>query len=124
MLLLKQKGFGTKWCSWIYSILHTNKLAPIINGEPTKWIKASRGLKQGDPLSAFLFILVSDVLDRIFKLAGANGLITGIGTSSISRDIHCIQYADDTIIFCSDSKVHISNIKFILYSLRTSYLQA
>lgn len=58
--LPKIKRFGAKWCSWISNILFSIKIALLINGETTRWIKTNHELKQGDPLIISLPIHLSD----------------------------------------------------------------
>ena len=76
--LLEAKGFGSKWCKWIISILHSSKMAILIIGEPTIWIQARKGLKQGDSLSPLLFALVAKI-NCLLKLIARNNMIRGIG---------------------------------------------
>lgn len=48
-------GFNVKCRAWIYSNVFSGNMVVIVNGSPTPEIKTQRGLKQGDPLTPFLF---------------------------------------------------------------------
>nr|GEY11028.1 RNA-directed DNA polymerase, eukaryota, reverse transcriptase zinc-binding domain protein [Tanacetum cinerariifolium] len=65
--ILKKFRFGEKWCKWIQSCLHSSRSSVIINGSHTKEFQFHNGLKQGDPLSFFLFILVMKSLHILFQ---------------------------------------------------------
>ncbi|GJV15281.1 F-box domain containing protein [Tanacetum coccineum] len=66
--ILKSFGFGDKWRRWIAGCLNSAKGSVLVNRSPTLEFKFHRGLKQGDPLSPFLFILVMESLhhDAVF----------------------------------------------------------
>ena len=56
--VLNTFGFGPKWCSWIRGSLSSGKASILVNGSPTSEFQFHQGLKQGDPLALFLFILI------------------------------------------------------------------
>lgn len=88
------------------------KVAVLVNGEATNWIKTKRGVRQEDLLSPFLFLLVAECLARMANEAISNILIKGLGPSNESR-VTLIQFADDTFFFCEARKKDIRNLKFL-----------
>ena len=76
--VLEKMGFDRTWRGWIWSCLSSVEMSIIINGSPSKPFKMERGLRQEDPLSPFLFVLVADVLNKILNRAIQNGLVEGM----------------------------------------------
>ncbi|XP_071695504.1 uncharacterized mitochondrial protein AtMg01250-like [Rutidosis leptorrhynchoides] len=98
---MEMMGFGNKWRKWILSCLQSASFSILVNGSPTSEFKLERGVRQGDPLSPFLFILVAKGLNVLTKKAVRNRCFSGV---EIGRDkilISHLQYADDTIFFGS-----------------------
>src|ERR1041385_187582 len=67
--VLQQLGFGERWRSWVCGLLATSTMKVMVNGVPGNTIYSCKGLRQGDPLSPMLFILVMEPLQRLFGLA-------------------------------------------------------
>ena len=67
--VLQGRGFSTKWISWILQIPSSSKSAVIVNGCPGPRINCKRGLRQGDPLSPYLFLLVAEILKKLIREA-------------------------------------------------------
>ncbi|GJW04814.1 RNA-directed DNA polymerase, eukaryota [Tanacetum coccineum] len=94
--VLNSFGFGSKWRSWIRGSLISGKASILVNGSPTSEFQFHRGLKQGDPLAPFLFILIMESLHLSFSRAVEAGIFTGIGIS-YSLTISHLFYADDAV---------------------------
>nr|KYP63095.1 LINE-1 reverse transcriptase isogeny [Cajanus cajan] len=62
-------GFPPKWCNWIAECLQTSRVSVLVNGSPTEEFSMSKGLRQGDPLTPFLFLIVAEGLNVLFKKA-------------------------------------------------------
>ena len=75
--VLEKKGFSPKWRKWMRGCLSSVSYAILVNDNAKGWVKASRGLRQGDPLSPFLFTIVADVLSRMLLKAEERNLMEG-----------------------------------------------
>ena len=60
-------GFDHSWTRWILSLITTTFFSVFIKGVPYKPFNPSRGIRQGDPLSPFIFILMSEGLGRMLN---------------------------------------------------------
>jgi hypothetical protein len=76
MLEMLNRGFSLKWTDWLAAVLKTSSSVVILNGSDGSRINHLRGLRQGDPLSPYLFILAMDTLGRLFDIATEEGHLT------------------------------------------------
>jgi hypothetical protein len=84
--VLRQHGFGPRWVRWIISLLSSANTRVLVNGAAGNKVRHGRGLRQGDPLSPLLFVLIMDVVAAMFRAAEASGVLSpflrGYGTAS------------------------------------------
>lgn len=100
--VLKRKGFCDKWIGWIEVCISIVSYQVIVKGKRTRTIRPSRGLRQGDPLSFYLFILVVDVLSRMMEEHVTKGNIQGIRPKARCPKIHHICFVVDSLFFIRD----------------------
>nr|GEY59362.1 RNA-directed DNA polymerase, eukaryota [Tanacetum cinerariifolium] len=111
--ILKKFGFGEKWCKWIQNCLRSSRGLVILNGSPTQEFQFYKGLKQGDPLSPFLFILIMESLHLAFQRVEDAGLFKGIKLGS-SVSISHIFYADDAVFVGQWCESNINTLVHVL----------
>ncbi|XLR04694.1 hypothetical protein S83_070892, partial [Arachis hypogaea] len=113
-MVLQKMGFGLRWRAWVKECVTTASMSVLINGSPSKPFRMERGLRQGDPLSPFLFVLVVDVLHRMVGEAVRNGRISPLLVGRDNIELSHLQFADDTILFCPQDTEIILNYKRLL----------
>ena len=77
-LVLEKFGFPPNFVKQIQAYISSPCIAPIINGRPSDFFKAKRGIMQGFPLSPFLYILVVDSPRRRLNRLLEEGMILGL----------------------------------------------
>ena len=91
MQILQKYGFGIDLVSWIKTILNNQESCIINCGKATKYFKLERGARQGDTISAYLFILVLEIFFIYVK-----------GLNIFKHELSYTAYADDTTFFLKD----------------------
>ena len=112
--VLEKKGFSPRWRKWMRSCLSTVSFAILVNGNAKGWVKASRGLRQGDPLSPFLFTIMADVLSRMLLRAEERNVLEGFRVGRNRTRVSHLQFADDTIFFFSAREEDMMTLKNVL----------
>ncbi|RVW30453.1 putative ribonuclease H protein [Vitis vinifera] len=110
-------GFGSKWVGWMWSCVSSAKFSILVNGVPAGFFPNTRGLRQGDPLSPYLFVMGMEILDVLIRRAVEGGYLTGCnirGGSRTSLNISHLFFADDTVVFCEANKDQVSHLSWIL----------
>lgn len=118
--VLQQMGFDEKWISWVMQSVTTVTYSFLINGQPRGSVTPQRGLRQGDPLSPFLFIICSSVLSGLCQNAQDSGTLRGLQISRTGPAVNHLLFADDTMLFARTDERSCST----LYRIITDYEEA
>lgn len=99
LAVMEKMGFDSRWRSLILGCISSVNFAIILNGQPGPKFAPSRGLRQGDPLSPYLFLLVSEVLSLRIQQSSDQGWLRGIQMNKPGPTISHIVFANDTLVF-------------------------
>ena len=106
--VMKRMGIGKRWLAWITWCMSIASFSILINGTPMGFFRSTRGLRQGDPLSPYLFVLGMDILSRLINKVVEGKFLTGCkfrgrGEEKEELVLSHLLYADDTLLFYKDN---------------------
>eukprot|EP00253_Pinus_taeda_P019935 PITA_19935 len=97
-VVLRAYGFDHNWIRWVMSLVSTVSFSILLNGSPSRTFMPSRDLRQGDPLSPFLFVLMMEGLGRAIKMENVEGRIQGLKLTPDGATTTHQQFVDDTML--------------------------
>ena len=112
--VLEKKGFSPKWRKWMRDGLSTVSFAVLVNGNAKGWVKAFIGLRQGHPLSTFLFTLVINVLSMMLLRTEERNTLEGFSMGRNKTRMFHLQFVDDTIFFSNTREEDLQTLKSLL----------
>ena len=109
--ILLSMNFSDKWIDWIMECVTFVQYSLLINGSPTKTFFSSRGLRQGDPISHYLFLFCANILSiALFKNENKKK-IKGITVGKNGIPFTHLLFADDSLFFFKIDKTTPTNLK-------------
>ena len=100
-VVMCKMGFSEIWITWIMRCITSVQYTVLINGQPRGNIIPGRGLRQGDPLSPFIFILCKEALVCLLNHADNQGKITRMCVTCACPSVSHLLFADDSLFFCN-----------------------
>ena len=111
--MLRAYGFDPIWINWIMTCVTSVKFSVRFNGHLLESFHPSRGLRQGDPLSPYLFLFVAEALSLLLKDACDKGGLKDFHLNRHAPGISHLLFADDTLQFFkanADQAIYAKNV--------------
>ena len=107
-------GFAGSFVATIMSCIKSVSYSVLLNGVPSRTIKPSRGLRQGDSLSPYLFLLCAMGLQGLLHKAESDGTIRGVSICRNGPRVSHLFFADDSVLFYRAKEFECQEILHIL----------
>ena len=98
--IMRRMGFNEGWINLIMLCVKTVNYSVLVNGEPCGMINPTRGIRQGDPISPFLFLLCTEGLNGLLKKVEGNRDIHGFSLCRRGPKLTHLLFADNSLLFC------------------------
>jgi len=112
--VMRRMGFHDKWVEWMSMCMESVNYQVLVNGERVGPITPKRGLRQGDPLSPYLFIICAEGLSALLKKSEASGDIHGVKVCRGAPILTHLLFVDDCFLFCRANLSENTKLKEIL----------
>jgi len=116
-------GFPTNMVNIIMKCIRSVKFSILINGHATDYFSPQRGIRQGDPLSPYLFILCAEVLSSMITQSQIAGNLTGLAIAKNDVPITHLLFVDDSLMFCRADEKDAEELNSILVSYQKAFGQ-
>jgi hypothetical protein len=108
---LEKLGFASAWIGSVMRCVTAVRYAVRVNGELTMPVIPSRGIRQGDPISTYLFLLYTEGLSCLLNARQIDGTLSGIQNRRSGPTISHLLFADDSIFFAKSDTASVEASK-------------
>ncbi|GAU14347.1 hypothetical protein TSUD_309070 [Trifolium subterraneum] len=114
-MVMRKMSFPRLWRKWMSECVCTATASVLVNGSPTDEFPLERGLREGDPLSPFLFLLAAEGLNVMMSALVQSNLFQGYSIGAENRTVVShLQFADDTLLLGAKSWANVRALRVVL----------
>ncbi|GAU41436.1 hypothetical protein TSUD_98320 [Trifolium subterraneum] len=114
--VMTKMGFSDVWIRWVMMCVSSVNYSVLMNSDRVGPISPGRGLRQGDPLSPYLFILVTECLTALIHQAVGRGDLHGVRICRGAPEVSHLLFADDCFLFCRANVAEMNELMRILHT--------
>ncbi|KAF5465338.1 hypothetical protein F2P56_015356 [Juglans regia] len=111
---LCKMGFDFAWVELVMRCVESVSYSILVNGIPQSVFSPSRGIRRGDPLSPYLFIMCAEALGSMISKGVEEGVISGVPFARGRIRISHLFFADDSLLFCKANAMEWGKLHNIL----------
>ena len=112
--MMNHMGFYDRWIRTVMLCITTMTYSFKLNEDPVGYVCHERGIRQGGPLSPYLFVMCAEGLSTLLTKSELDGDLQGIKVCRVAPSIHHLFFADDSFLFARGTLSECTNIKQVL----------
>jgi len=115
--VMSRMGFNSQWIKWMTMCVETIDYSVLVNSEVVGPIILGRGLRQGDPLSLYLFIICAEGLSSLIRRVEARGDLRGTSVCRGAPPVTHLLFTDDCFLFFKATEIQAQ----VMHSILSTY---
>jgi hypothetical protein len=112
--IVSMSPINGRWIRLIMNCISSVSYSVLINGESFGSILPTCGIRQGDPISPYLFILCAEALSAMLQEAERNRAVTGVPIARGRVRLNHLFFADDSLLFCQAKVPEWARLRAVL----------
>ena len=96
--IMAKLGFAGQWINTVMSMVSSVSFSVLFNGEKLETFRPTRGIRQGDPISPYLFLIAAEGLSCLLKSSSQSSLLAGIKVAPTAPAVNHLLFVDDSLL--------------------------